>query len=386
MGNLPNLSDEIIDTSDSESMATAVLEREMAATSTYGMAACPCCEQCGVPLKSGTVLVCRSCGWYAGLGTYLEVDPDWEIEHAPTDTAKSHAQPSHVKVWLGLIPWWGWVLVASVLAVVAESVIARLTTPSGLGGLRTTWSLTQLVIGTILVVGCHLFNFVVQAAEDTDLGVMDVLLKPFNAWLRAFDRLPTRLWVVDGALVGLTAVIMSLAVIGAIPYDRLWDWGFTPPPKQDLMGAVMDRAKQIDEGGADNLEDAIGDFAGQAGVDGETAETKPSPPPKRNKIDCVILGYRVGNDGRLTQLILGTAQLGRLVYAGNVTPEFGDKEAGDLLQLLAAARSHQPFIPIGADAIWVKPAYTCRVTYVEQEPTGRLISIKWDTLLGTIRL
>ena len=39
---------------------------------------------------------------------------------------------------------------------------------------------------------------------------------------------------------------MSLVVIGGIPYERLWDWGFKEPPKQNLMGAVMDRAKQLD--------------------------------------------------------------------------------------------------------------------------------------------
>ena len=67
-------------------------------------------------------------------------------------------QKSHLHVWLDLMPRWGWVIIASVLVVVVESVVARFVTPAG-SSLRTTWSLSQLAIGVIAVVGCHVFNF-----------------------------------------------------------------------------------------------------------------------------------------------------------------------------------------------------------------------------------
>ena len=40
----------------------------------------PRCEKCEAPLKSDVVTICRKCGWYASLGTFVEVDPNWETE------------------------------------------------------------------------------------------------------------------------------------------------------------------------------------------------------------------------------------------------------------------------------------------------------------------
>ena len=48
-------------------------------------------------------------------------------------------------------------------------------------------------------ISCHIFNFVVLAAEDADFGVMDLLLKPLKLWIRAVRELPKRLWVSNTA-------------------------------------------------------------------------------------------------------------------------------------------------------------------------------------------
>jgi ATP-dependent DNA ligase len=152
------------------------------------------------------------------------------------------------------------------------------------------------------------------------------------------------------------------------------------------MGAVTDRMKQVDDGsGADNLEDAIGDFAGNGELDGKDASPPPAPQP-REKADCVILGYRVDKEGRLSTLVLGTAHLGRLVYAGHVTPRFDDDaDASELLAMLSAVRSHNRYVAVEAVATWVKPKYACRVTFAQRRTNGILTEIKWDAFLGTLR-
>jgi hypothetical protein len=68
------------------------------------------------------------------------------------------------------------------------------------------------------------------------------MLKPIKLSSRSWRELPKRLWVANGALNGYLAFSLSLYVIGGIPYDRLWDWGFKQPPKQNLMAAVMKQA------------------------------------------------------------------------------------------------------------------------------------------------
>jgi hypothetical protein len=341
----------------------------------------PRCEKCAAPIKSTVVSICRSCGWYPSLGTFVELDANWETSDSDsTEVAEAAPAKSHIRFWLDLMPRWSWVMIASALAIVAESVAARFATG---GSLRTTWSLVQLALGAFAVAGSHIFTFMVLVTEDADFGVFDIVLRPIKVWARAVRELPKRLWVANSAVCGLMAIAMSFLVIGALPYERLWDWGFQAPVKQDLMGAVMDRAKQLDSADGD-LEDAIGDFAGKAGVDGEGLPIA-EPEKPRDKTDCVILGYQLDRDGRLETLILGAANGSKLVLAGRVRPEMEEEARSQLLMSLAAIKRNEPFITIEADATWVEPKIACRVTYGEKLKGGALRDVQWDSLLGTMR-
>ena len=68
----------------------------------------------------------------------------------------------------------------------------------------------------------------------------------------------------------------------------------------------------------------------------------------------MILGYQLDKDKRLSALVLGTAHLGRLVYAGNVAPKFADDaEANELMGMLTAVRTSQRLLPVEVEANWV---------------------------------
>jgi hypothetical protein len=369
------LSEDIeVESDDLSSVATQEAEQEAVETPAEWTG--PRCEKCAAPIKSDVVTVCRSCGWYPSLGRFLEVDPNWETETDASQPAADAPQKSTLRVWFELLPRWSWVIIGSVLAVVAESVVARFAT---FGSVRTTWSLCQIAVGFLATAGCHIFNFLVLAADDADVGVIDIVLKPVKLWMRAFHYLPKRLWVSNTAICGVVAIAMSFLVIGAIPYERFWDWGFEAPTKQELMGAVMDRVKKLETQKEQSLEEAIGDFAGKAGVEEQEAPAKP-----RQKADCVILGYQLDKDERITDLILGTNYLARLVYAGRVTPKMSEDERARLLKLLKPIRTREPLIPIESDTTtWVKPKYACRVSFDTREK-GRLQGIEWERLLGTI--
>jgi hypothetical protein len=366
----------------------AVMEPEGDAQAKATASTGPCCENCGAPMKAGSVTICRSCGWYASLGRCVEVDPDWEAigaDGAGNGRADGAAQTSHLGVWLNLLPAWAWLVIASVAAVIVESVVVRFATPAEIGGLRTNWSLVQLALGVVMFFSCHIVNFLLQVTEDSETGLLDFVMRPLKLWLRTAHHLPARLWLVDAAACGLAAAAMSVLVIGALPYDRLWDWGFKAPVKQNLMGAVMDRAKKLDSrNGADNLEDAIGDFAGKSGVDEDMPKATPAKP--REKADCVILGYQLDRDGRLDRLVLATSFNKKLVYAGKVDPQISEEERTKLLQELNAIQARQPFIPIASDsATWVQAKFACRVTFSERMKDGQLRDVQWETTMGTIR-
>jgi hypothetical protein len=382
----PSYADDFAIKQDDNDSSIAVLASDEVASQQPAEWTGPRCAKCNEPLRSGAVSICRSCGWYASLGTFLEVDPDWEKDDSDQQTAELQPAPSHLHVWLNLLPRWAWVIIASMAFVCLQSLVVRLATPAEIGGLRTSWSLSQLAIGTLLFVCCHVFNFLVLLSEDSEVGLLDVLLRPLKLWMRTAHNLPARLWLVNSAACGLTAAAMSLLVIGALPYERLWDWGIKQPVKKDLMGAIMDRAKQLDGQGADNLEEAIGDFAGKAGVDENEGKlpVKRAEQP-RDKADCVILGYQLDREGHLDSLILGTSYRSNLVFAGKVKPELDDAELAKLLQNLSRNKTSNPFITVQSDsATWVKPNVACRVTYSEQMKGGLLRDVRWDTLLGEI--
>jgi hypothetical protein len=317
------------------------------------------------------------------LGTFVEVDPNWETEDEAEDAPAKVPERVNLVELIARVPRWGWIIIASALAVVVESVVARLITADG-SSARTTWSLTQLAIGSTAVDGGHVINFLVLAADDAEVGLLDLFLKPIKLWARAFQNLPSRLWLVDSAVCGLVATIMSFLVIGGIPYDRLWDWGIKEAPKQDLMGAVMNRVKQLDSGEQDgDLEKSVSDFAGKGDLDDKN-KPKPEPPKPINRTDCVILGYWLDANGQLTSLLLGTANRGELVYAGSVRPKLAESELKALTEMLKAIAINKPFIKIETEATWVQAKYTCRVIYGKRTKTGRLQDIEWEKLLGRI--
>lgn len=379
-----DLPEEMTSTDGEAGPSLAILECERTPQTGTTEWSGPCCEKCAAPTKSSIVTICRKCGWYASLGTFVELDPDWEGAMDTSASAEPVAQPSHLRVWLDLMPRWAWVIVASVFVVIVESVVARFATPAD-SSLRTTWSLCQLAIGILAIAGCHIFNFLTLAADDAEIGLLDLFLKPLKLWIRTCHNLPRRLWFVNAAVCGLVAAVLSLVVIGGIPYERLWDWGVEEPPKQNLMGAVMDRAKELDSrDGSDNLEDAINDFAGDKGADDVNASKAEAPKPQE-KIDCVILGFQVDRDGKLSTLLLGAAHRSQLVFAGRVSPKLPDGELSDLLHELKAITTKQPFVTIAAeDATWVKPQLTCRVSFAEQQKDGRLRDPQWDKMLSSM--
>jgi hypothetical protein len=343
----------------------------------------PICEKCAAPLKSDVVTVCRQCGWYPSLGQFVEIDQDWEVDYEAGEQPVGKPRPSHLEVWLNLLPWWAWLLIATVVVVVGESIAVRLLQPE-VGGLRTTWSITQLGIGLVALFVCHIFNFIVAVVEDAEVGAFDLVLKPLKLWFRAAKNLPARLWVTDVALGGLTGVMMSLFVIGALPYEKLWDWGIEKPPEQNLVAAIASRVQQLESrGGADNLEDAVGDLAGSQDL--EPVESKPTPPPKpREKVDCLILGYRLDAQGRLNSILLATAYKRKLAYAGYVTPDMSDEDLANLTERLVAAKTHRPFLTLHTSGNWVEPKLSCRVSYTKRSDTGRLLDAQWEELLGEI--
>ena len=337
---------------------------------------CPTCDKCGASINSHDALVCRKCGWYASINSFVELDQEWEAEpDSQPEESESFKMPS-----------WAWTMIACVVAVIGESIAARVLTDEG-SAERTLWSVTQLFAGFSLLSVCHFTAFILLMREVTDAGLLDILLKPVKPWILRVHELPSYQWICHLGMSSLVAVLMSLVVIGGIPYEKLLDWGTKKPVKKDLMGAIMDQAKNI-EGEEKPLEEAVQDFAGKQDVSDKVKKPKPkaAPPKGRQDEDCLIIGYRANSEGLVYQLLLAGENFGKLQYVGEVTPQLSVKELRDLGQQLAAHRAYEPFVKMQIDAgvVYLKPKFACRVSYAKKGKKGGLIDIKLESLLGEI--
>ena len=344
----------------------------------------PCCEKCEAPLLSNGTLVCQQCGWYASIGSFVEIDRSWEVATDPELATEEENQPS-AKTSLTSLPRWAWILAGCIVGVILESVAARLLTSSG-GGLRTLWSLTQLFVGVVAFGICHTYCFLEVMKNEADTKMLDYILRPINTWSNMISGMPKRGWVCYVGLSGLTAVMMSLLVIGAIPYGRLLDWDIEEQAKPNLMGAVLSQAKKNAREDDKSLGEAIGDFADKAGLSEE--EKRKEAEKARKKEDCMIIGYMANQAGQIQTLLLAAEHSYKLKYAGNVRVSgLSDEDRRALTNKLAAIKTSRPFVSISIDrAIWVKPKHLCRVSYKRRGEQGGMYGTKLVKLMGEVEV
>lgn len=356
---------------ENDSVSTLPLEDDFASNG-------PCCEKCGAPIPEQAALACQKCGWYESIGSYVEIDRNWEVATDPNLATEEDHQPEPDSK----LPTWAYILAACIVGVIVESVAVRLATAGT--PLQTTWSLAQLFFGFIAFAICHTFCFVQILKNEADIKLLDYILRPINTWSIAFRDMPKRGWVCYVGLSGLTAVAMSFLVIGALPYERLLDWNVKEKAKFNLMGAIMDQAQNVAEEDEKSLEEAIGDFAGKAELDDE----KDKNAKKREREDCIIIGYMANSNGEIQTLFLAAERYAKLSYAGSV-PARGLPEADmeKLIKQLSSNKSHRPFVKLSIDgATWVKPKFLCRVSYRRKGKQGGLFGAKLEDLLGEVEL
>lgn len=353
----------------------------------------PVCEKCGAEIQSRDSLICQRCGWYASINSYVEIDHALE----GTEQAESTKEGTETCDGQFALPAWALVLLALVLCVVAESVVARLFTPPE-SMMRTIWSVSQLIVGAIVFAVGHFIAHILLSRDDSEVGLVDLLVKPFRPWIVLYSRLPEHQFVCHIGTVGLAAVLGATLVIGGIPYDRLLDWGFKKPVKQSLVGAIAAQVREQD-GSSDSLEESVQDFAGEqdlteggvsGGKKGRTRSPKAQPltPLERRQEDCLIFGYRANDEGLAYLVYLAGESGGQLHYVGQTTPRVPLDELRRFSRQLAGIQTGSPFVVMAPDekAVWVQPKLTCRVSYSKRGKQGGLHDIQMESLLGAVSL
>jgi hypothetical protein len=249
---------------------------------------------------------------------------------------------------------------------------------------RSLWSVTQLFVGGLTFIAMHVYAFAKAGAKANRLSPFDIVVHPLDVWRPTFQELPASARRVWAGLWGLTAAVCAVTIIGGIRYSVLTDdWGFKQRPKQNLMKSIKEQmlANMKDaEEGADNLNDAIKDFAGDD-------EAKKKKEEKREiemlSADCVVVGYNVDKEtGQVTELVLASLVDDKLQYVGTISGNIPPEIEEQLQQKLPGLEQEQPFLKCPVAAKWVKPTVTCRAAFKSWSENKRMQQPVFKELLA----
>lgn len=355
----------------------------------------PACEKCGLATNAAA---CPRCGWYPSLGIHVEIDEAFEavMNNVPAEPTAEQSEVAaeaadmpewkkHLAVWNGLIPGWGWLMIATTLGAIGLGIGVRLATLTN-PGLQMICGIGGLVGGVAVAAIAHLVGFLLCSSEDADFGVPDLIIKPLKTWKKLAGQLPERVWLANSLNLGLSVALSAALIVGGIPYDRLLDWGFKARAKKSLVAMIAEKAAQTPGNGTDNLEDAMSDFAGKAteGLDG----VEPTPPAAkpRQKLECLVVGYQTDSQGKLLALLVACDSNGKLKYAGRVKPDLDEAEAALLVQRFEKNHSSRPFVKTPESGHWLRPKFMCRTTYTDWPDGKRPKDLEWDEMLDDVSL
>ena len=352
------------------------------------------CSECGTYEPWGLSTWCPVCGFYPKLGKCVgETGFQQETETKP--------QPQ--TIW-ELIPEWGWILAIGTIAAIGLSVGGRFYCDSAAG--LCLWTLTQASVGLILFLIGHVTVYLNAVSKSVDFGMLSIFLTPLKIWGPTIRRFPQGVWKLDLAVWGLTLVVGAFAIVGGFEFNSLFkDWGVRKTANVNLLASVVDQAKEA-EGGAENLEEALGDFAGGnedsaaaalktggAGAVSDTAakakievEKKEVTTIPLKEFDCLLLGYTALPNGKIDSVLIASSYNKRLVYAGFIN---GSKIPEDILaewqERLPTLKQKKAFVKNKQVATWVEPKITLKVASEGWTNTSkRLIKPQFITVLQEI--
>jgi hypothetical protein len=273
------------------------------------------------------------------------------------------------------LPQWSWVLGVGALLIVIISLASKFVLPATCLG-RALWSTIQLGIGLLGLLAAQVWALIVLAPEDDRLGPKDLFLAT-RLWSLTLKRLPQmarQVWV--GAW-SVSAMVCAVLLVGGLSY---WARYYKPQrlAEKNLIAAAAALARGKES--AKDLVESVEDFAAKQDLTKNKEEKK--PPVKQEKIQCVILGYILGPEKELAEVVLGVLHNDEIRYAGRVKNGFSQDNSAELLARLKPLTMESSLIPgLRFQAIWVKPQLFCEILQSGYDDFGHLKDPKFSGLL-----
>ena len=340
----------------------------------------PGCPRCGSMQPWGAASWCPDCGFYPGLS------PDDGSASEPQAQAAKEAD-QNLSVWQR-IPKWAYVLFAGEIFLFVESLAIRLITEDG-SFERSLWSVLQCGLGILAFVSMQVMAFAKGVMKE-NLTPMDMLARPLAIWEPTLRKLPKGAWKVWLAIWGLSAAILSVAIIGGLRYSVLFeDWGFRQRAKASLMQKLTEAAKNATEKGADNLNEAIEDFAGEAEKHVPNPDDLKKKAAKTKKlVECVVIGYQTSGNSKEAEptiLLLAAPQGNRLGYVGSLKlASLPEKQRAEIIERLPKLQRDKPYVRCKLVAQWVNPVLAFKVKFDDWTESKQLLNPVFEEQLADI--
>ncbi|MCA9016306.1 MAG: hypothetical protein KDA77_13320 [Planctomycetaceae bacterium] len=337
----------------------------------------PTCSECGTYEPWGLSSWCPRCGYYPALGKCVgQVELRDQVEEKP--------QPE--TIW-ELIPEWGWILGFGTIGAIGLSIGGRFYCTSAAE--LCLWTLTQATVGFLMFILGHMIAYLNAVSKSVEFGILSLFLTPLKIWAPTIRRLPAGAWKLDMAIWGLTLVVGAFAIVGGFEFNSLFkDWGVRKSANVNLVASIVDQAKEAD-GGAENLQDALNDFAGGTDKAAEVAIPVPEEAtPKLTEFDCLLVGYTTLPSGKIESVLLAASHKKQLVYAGSLdVNDIPEDVLNEWKDRLPSLKQSTPFVKVRRSATWIKPKITLKVASEGwSESTNRLMKPQFVSLLQEISI
>lgn len=215
----------------------------------------PVCSQCSAPDEG--YAICRVCGYYPKLGSYVEVD--YEMEGLVSSVEEEKPAGFQMPIWANTA-------IAINLVIIAECILVAVLLPDS--SQRMVWSLLHFIGGGMILLSFQFRGTVWAMMDDTSVTFVDCLVWPPRAWEAVAARLPKSSRHFTGATVGAVAMLMSLLVLRGLPElapAAVEDDSPKPKPKS-IVAQVLRMARPKAGKPGESMEEALSSFVEEAGA------------------------------------------------------------------------------------------------------------------------
>jgi hypothetical protein len=317
-----------------------------------------CCENCGAVGQDTRKTWCRQCGYYAVLGRCVELDQEWEAALDPNAQPETDNRPAFV-IAFNAVPRWVWPVLGIVVLAIGVTLLGRMLTPAN-SMLRVGWAFLHLATAILAFLGAQVWACYKAAQHDSQVGLLDVVMRPIAIWKPAFADMPRSLRPLLIGVGGLTAAVAVLA-IGGFPYNYIFEEEiFKARPERKLAQAIAIQQERMEQ---KKYEDEL--KALEAAKNGEKKE-----PERPVSQDCVIVGYIPSGSAEtgFTSLLVA-APVGEekeLHFVATVDEGLTPEMRAELFAKFQSLHCDDPLVPCNVPgAMWVEPSLTCRIRFAE---------------------